>query len=471
MGDNKGFMNKKRETAGYRPVDERIKDYKEVEKRLSHEKVQEQGSRCMDCGVPFCHNACPVSNIIPDWNDLIYKGKFEQALKILHSTNNFPEFTGRICPALCEAACVVGDMGDPITVRQNEIAIIEWGFEHKVIKPFIQKKKTGKRIAVVGSGPAGMACAQQLTRAGHEVTLFEADDKVGGLLRYGIPDFKLEKKIIDRRLNLLQEEGLKIKTGVRVGVDLPAAKLLKDFDAVCLTMGAREPRDIKIEGRDLKGVHFALDYLIQSNKVVSGGKIPDDSLISAEGKNVVVIGGGDTGADCVGTANRQGAKSIMQIEIMPKPPAERTEDMPWPEYPRLFKTSSSHEEGCDRRWSVLTKKFVGENGHIKKIDCVEVGADLKEISGTGFELNADLVLLAMGFVHPVHKGLVEELGLKLNQRGNINIDKNFASSVPKVFAAGDASRGASLVIWAISEGRGAAREIDKFLMGETSLPL
>jgi glutamate synthase (NADPH) small chain len=471
MGDEKGFITKKRETAGYRPVDERIKDYKEVENRLPYEKVQEQGSRCMDCGVPFCHDACPVGNIIPDWNDLIYKGQFAEALAVLHSSNNFPEFTGRVCPALCEAACVVGDVGDPVTVRQNEISIIEWGFEHNIIKPFIQKKKTGKSIAVVGAGPAGMACAQQLTRAGHNVTLFEADDKVGGILRYGIPDFKLEKWVIDRRLKLMQEEGLKVQTGICVGKDIASSKLLKDYDAVCLTMGSREPRDIKIEGRQLKGVHFAMDYLIQSNRIVGGNKIQNEDIISAEGKNVVVIGGGDTGADCVGTANRQRANSIMQIEIMPKPPECRTKEMPWPEYPRLLKTSSSHEEGCERKWSVVTKSFIGDNGVVKKILCAEAGADLKEIPGTDFELNADLVLLAMGFVHPVHKGLVEDLGLNLDQRGNIQVDKNFTTSIPKVFSAGDSSRGASLVIWAISEGRAAAREIDKFLMGETNLPV
>ncbi len=470
MGDEKGFLKTKRQTAPYRAVKERVKDYREVEQRLPIEKVQEQGSRCMDCGVPFCHFACPVGNVIPDWNDLVFKGKWKRAVDVLHASNNFPEFTGRVCPALCESACVVGITDDPVTIRQNEISIVEWGFAHGVIKPFIAKTRTGKRCAVVGSGPAGMACAQQLTRAGHDVVLFEADDKAGGILRYGIPDFKLEKSVIDRRLDLMQKEGLAIRTGVRVGKDLASEKLLHDFDAVCLTMGSRAPRDLSIEGRSLGGIHFAMDYLIQSNKVVSGARVAPQDLISAKGKNVVVVGGGDTGADCVGTANRQGARTVTQIEILPKPPACRTKEMPWPEHPKTLKTSSSHEEGCDRKWSVLTKAFVGEAGHVKKIRCVQVGADLKELPGTDFEIPADLVILAMGFVHPVHEGLITQLGVKLNSRGAIAVDQGFATSVPKVFAAGDASRGASLVIWAITEGRSAAREIDRFLMGETNLP-
>jgi glutamate synthase (NADPH/NADH) small chain len=470
MGDEKGFLTKKRETAGYRPVKERVKDYREVEQRLATDKIQDQGSRCMDCGVPFCHAACPVGNVIPDWNDLVFRGKWKEAVEVLHSSNNFPEFTGRVCPALCESACVVGITDDPITIRQNEIAIVEWGFEHGVIRPFIPKLKTGKRVAVVGSGPAGLAAAQQLTRAGHGVVLYEADDKVGGILRYGIPDFKCEKRVIDRRVDLMQKEGLTIKTGVCVGQDLPVADLLKDFDAVCLAMGSRVPRDIKAEGRDLAGIHFAMDYLIQSNKVVSGAALAASEIISTKGKRVLVIGGGDTGADCVGTANRQGALSVTQIEILSKPPACRTKEMPWPEYPKILKTSSSHEEGCERKWSVLTKKFTGEGGRVKKIHAVEVGPDLKEIPGTDFEIAADLVILAMGFVHPAHKGLVADLGVKLNNRGAIEIDQNFATSIPKVFAAGDACRGASLVIWAIFEGRAAARNIDRFLMGETNLP-
>ena len=458
MGDEKGFLKKKRETAGYRPVAQRVLDYREVENRLTQERSQEQGSRCMDCGVPFCHSACPLGNVIPDWNDLIFRGQWEKAVEVLEASNNFPEFTGRICPALCEAACVVGIEDDPVAVRQNEISIIEWGFEHGVIKPFIPKHKTGRRVAVVGSGPAGLACSQQLVRAGHEVVLFEADDKAGGILRYGIPDFKLEKWVIDRRLELMKKEGLKIETGVCVGKDIKARKFLKEFDAICLTMGSRQPRDLKVEGRELEGIYFAMDYLIQNNKVVDGAKFSEPELISAQGKNVIVIGGGDTGADCVGTANRQNARSVTQLEVLPKPPLCRTKDMPWPTYPKLLKTSSSHEEGCLRKWSVSTQKFSGSGGHVEKIHT------------TDGEFKADLVILAMGFVHVVHEGLVEELGLSLSPRGDIYVNKNFMASSPKIFAAGDASRGASLAVWAMYEGRSAAREIDRFLMGSTDLP-
>lgn len=458
MGDEKGFLKKKRETAGYRPAAQRVLDYREVEMRLTQERSQEQGSRCMDCGVPFCHSACPLGNVIPDWNDLMFRGQWAKAVEVLEASNNFPEFTGRICPALCEAACVVGIEDDPVTVRQNEVSIIEWGFEHGVIKPFIPKHKTGRRVAVVGSGPAGLACSQQLVRAGHEVVLFEADDKAGGILRYGIPDFKLEKWVIDRRLELMKKEGLKIETGVCVGKDIKAQKLLKEFDAICLTMGSRQPRDLKVEGRELKGIYFAMDYLIQNNKVVDGAKFSGHELISAQGKNVIVIGGGDTGADCVGTANRQKARSVTQLEVLPKPPLCRTKDMPWPTYPKLLKTSSSHEEGCLRKWSISTQKFSGSGGNVEKIHT------------TDGEFKADLVILAMGFVHVVHEGLVEELGLSLSPRGDIYVNKNFMASSPKIFAAGDASRGASLAVWAMYEGRSAAREIDRFLMGSTDLP-
>ena len=470
MGDEKGFLKKKRETAGIRPVTERLRDFREVEMLFPEIKSQEQGSRCKDCGVPFCHYACPVGNVIPDWNDLIFKGQWAKAVEVLHTVNNFPEFTGRVCPALCEAACVLGINDDPVTIRQNEISIIEWGFKEGIIKPFIPKKKTGKRVAVVGSGPAGLVCAQQLTRAGHDVVLFEADDKVGGILRYGIPDFKLEKWVIERRLDLMRQEGLKIETNVCVGKDLSKEELLKKFDAVCLTMGSRVPRDLKVEGRELKGIHFALDYLIQSNRVNNGIKIPEDVLITAKDKHVVIIGGGDTGADCVGTANRQRAKSVTQLEVLPMPPSCRTKEMPWPLFPKLLKTTSSHEEGCVRKWSILTKKFIGAGGRVTKIHAVELNPQMKEIPGTDFELEADLVILAMGFLHPVHTGLVSEMGLQLTPQGNIYVDKNFMTSIQKVFAAGDASRGASLVIWAMFEGRLAARQIDKYLMGSTDLP-
>ncbi|MDD5019616.1 MAG: glutamate synthase subunit beta [Candidatus Omnitrophica bacterium] len=470
MGDAKGFLKTKRKMAGYRPVQERLMDFKEVELRLSEEEVREQGSRCMDCGVPFCHDACPMGNVIPDWNDMIFRGRWKEALAVLHSTNNFPEFTGRVCPALCEYACTLGINDDPVTVRQNEVSLVEWGFQAGAIRPFISRRKTGKRVAVVGSGPAGMACAQQLTRAGHEVTLFEADEKCGGILRYGIPDFKLEKSVIDRRIRQMTEEGLRIRTGVRVGKDLVSQEFLENFDAVCLTMGARQARDLSVEGRALPGIYQAMDYLVWANRAVEGAGVPPDPGMTAQGKDVVVIGGGDTGADCAGTANRQGARSVTQIELLPQPPECRTKDMPWPAYPKILKISTSHEEGARRLWSIATKKFISEDGRVGKLHCVTVDDRLNEVVGTDFELKAQLVILAMGFVHPVHEGLVKDMGLQLTSRGNISVDKNFMTSLPKVFAAGDASRGASLVVWAIYEGRAAAREIDRFLMGATNLP-
>jgi glutamate synthase (NADPH/NADH) small chain len=470
MGDPKGFLKVKRRTAGYRPVQERLEDFREVELRLPREAVQEQGSRCMDCGVPFCHYACPMGNAIPDWNDMIYRGRWKEALEVLHATNNFPEFTGRVCPALCEYACTLGINDDPVAVRQNEVSLVEWGFQSGAIKPFIPAHKTGKQVAVVGSGPAGMACAQQLTRAGHEVTLFEAEEKCGGILRYGIPDFKLDKSVIDRRLGQMAAEGLKIKAGVCVGKDFSVSRLSKDFDAICLTMGSRQARELAIEGRDLLGIYQAMDYLAQMNRVNAGVNVPADARIIARDKDVIVIGGGDTGADCVGTANRQGALSVTQIELLPQPPECRTKDMPWPTYPKILKTSTSHEEGARRLWSVATKKFIGEAGRVGKLLCVKVDEALREVAGSEFELKADLVVLAMGFVHPVHQGLVKELGLQLTPRGNISVDKNYATSLPGIYAAGDAGRGASLVVWAIYEGRAAAREIDRFLMGETNLP-
>ncbi len=480
MGDPKGFMKTKRQTAGYRPVEERLRDHREVERPASDELIREQGSRCMDCGVPFCHDACPIGNVIPDWNDLLFKGQWAQAVRVLEASNNFPEFTGRVCPALCEAACVVGLSDDPITIRQNEIALVEWGFREGAIRPFLASRRTGKRVAVVGSGPAGMAAAQQLTRAGHEVVLFEADDKAGGILRYGIPDFKLEKWVIDRRLDLMKKEGLKIETGVRVGEDYPAERLLEEFDAACLAVGSRQPRDLPVEGRSLAGIHFAMDYLIQSNKAVSGAQISLQELISAKGRDVVVIGGGDTGADCVGTANRQGAKSVTQLEVLPKPPDCRTKDMPWPTFPKTLKTSTSHEEGCVRRWSVLTKRFSGQAGRVNALHGAEVvfapsaqkggRLEMKEVSGTEFEIKADLVILAMGFVHPVHAGLVQGLGVALTPQGTLAVDKDLMTSRPGLFCAGDASRGASLVVWAIHEGRLAAQAIDRYLMGSSDLP-
>ncbi len=466
MGDAKGFLKVKRQDSGYRPVEERLQDFSEVEKQLPEAERVLQASRCMDCGVPFCHWACPVGNIMPEWQDHVFKGEWKRAYDVLQETNNFPEFTGRVCPALCEASCVLGLNDDSVTIRENELAVIEKAFTEGYVKANPPKVRTGKRVAVVGSGPSGLACADQLNKAGHTVTLFEAEDEVGGYLRFGIPDFKLCKKMIDRRVNIMKEEGLTIKTGVKVGVDVTVAQLKKDFDAVCLTIGAREPRDLKIEGRDLKGIYFAMDYLRQQNKLTRGDKVPEDKLIKALGKTVVVIGGGDTGSDCVGTANRQGATKVYQLEVLPKPPKHRDETMPWPLWPKLLKTSSSHEEGCERRWNVQTKKFIGENGKLKKILCSEVkwnGMKMEEVKGSDFEIEADLVMLAMGFVHPEHTGLVTELGVKLDQRGNVSVDKNYMTSVPGIFAAGDTIRGASLVVWAISLGRDAAKGIDTFL--------
>lgn len=472
MGDPRGFIKIKRQEAGYRPVEERVNDYSEVEKHLPDDARRMQASRCMDCGVPFCHWACPVSNIMPEFQDRLYRGDWKGAYDILHETNNFPEFTGRVCPALCEASCVLGIGDDAVTIRQNELAVIEKAFTLGFVKPEPPVFRTGKTVAVIGGGPAGLACADFLNKAGHTVTLFESADAVGGYLRYGIPNFKLNKYIIDRRVNLLVEEGLIIRTGVTVGKDIPASQVRKEFDAICISIGAREVRDLSIEGRHLKGIHLALTYLTQQNRVVKGDTIPEDELIRAYDKNVVVIGGGDTGADCVGTANRQGAKCIIQLELLPKPSEHRTDHEPWPLWPKLLKTSSSHEEGCERLWSVSTKKFIGEQGRIKKLTAANVEWTEKEngrqvmaeVQGSEFELEADLVLIAMGFVHPVHAGLVQDLALELDARGNIKIDQNCMTSEDGIFSAGDSSRGASLVVHAIADGRQAAEGINKYLM-------
>lgn len=489
MGDLKGFLKVKRKISEYRPVCERLKDYHEVASLRGEMQSKEQASRCMDCGTPFCHWACPVGNFIPEWNDAMFLGYWGKAIELLSATNNFPEITGRICPALCEYSCVLGINDEPVTVRENELSIIEYAFKAGLIKPSPPKVRTGKKIAVVGSGPAGLACADQLNKAGHNVIVFEKDDTAGGILRYGIPDFKLEKWIIERRIKLMQEEGVKFKTKVNVGVDYPASKLLKEFDAACLAGGCRVPRDLNIEGRKLSGIHFAMDYLIQSNKRVSGEKITAGGLIDAEGKRVAVIGGGDTGADCVGTANRQGAACVVQIEVLPRPPECRSDDYPWPKYPMLLKTSTSHEEGGERHWAVLTKKFTGQGGRVKKISCVKVefleeernptkpeGQSricpiMREIPGSEFEIEADLVILCVGFIHPEHRGLLKELGVKLDARGNVKTDENYMTSVKKVFSAGDMHKGQSLIVWAISEGRRCAYNMDKYLMGETSLPV
>jgi len=477
MGDIKGFLKIRRQTAQYRPACERVKDFQEVLVPRPDDKSREQGSRCMDCGVPFCHWGCPIGNYIPEWNDLMFRGLWKKAIEALHATNNFPEITGRLCPAACEYACVLGINDDPVTIRENELAIIEHAFKRGWIRPDPPKGRTGKKIAVIGSGPAGLACADQLNKAGHKVTVFERDDKAGGILRYGIPDFKLDKSILDRRLEILKKEGIGFKTSVDAGVDYGISKLKKGFDAIVLACGSRVSRDLDIPGRELEGIHFAMDYLIQSNKKAAGMKIQSGKTIDAKGKKVVVIGGGDTGADCVGTAHRQGASCVVQIELLPQPPECRMPDAPWPRYPMLMKTSSSHIEGGERKWAVLTKRFAGEEGRLKMLSCVKVEAGrddkgcmlIKDIPGTEFEIEAQLVILALGFVHP-EKGLISRLGLDLDPRGNVKTDECYSTSVKDIFAAGDIRRGQSLIVWAISEGRRAAYFIDKYLMGGSSLP-
>ncbi len=479
MGKTTGFMEYKRELPVDSPVEERIKSYKEFHSHLPEEILRQQGARCMDCGVPTCHWGCPLGNIIPDWNDLVYQNRWKEAIDRLHKTNNFPEFTGRVCPAPCETACVLSINNDAVTIKEIERSIIDVAFQQGWVKPQPPKVKTGKKVAVIGSGPAGMAAAQQLCRAGHTVTLFEKSDRIGGLLRYGIPDFKMEKHLIDRRLNQMIEEGLMVKTGVNVGVDITADQLKQEFDAVVLGLGAMKPRDLPIEGRDLKGIHFAMDFLEQQNRRVAGEEIPPEQAITATDKRVVILGGGDTGADCLGTSHRHGAKHVYQYEILPKPPAARTETMPWPYWPFILRTSSSHEEGGERDWSICTKRFSGdENGCVKKLHGVRVefgepGPDgrrpMNEIPGSEFEIDTELVLLAMGFVGPVHDGLLNDFGLEYTERGNVKIDDNFMTSVPGVFSAGDSSRGASLVVWAIMDGRQAAKNVDLYLMGETEL--
>lgn len=480
MGDVKGFLKIKRQVQEYRPVCERIKDFKEIIIPRSESHSKEQASRCMDCGTPFCHWGCPVGNYIPEWNDFMFLGQWQKAFQLLDATNNLPEITGRICPVPCEYACVLGINDDPVTIRENELAIIEQAFKKGYIKPNPPKHRTGKKIAIIGSGPAGLCCAAQLNKAGHNVMVFEKDDKIGGILRYGIPDFKLEKWVVDRRIKIWQKQGIKFKTSINVGEDLSTDKLLKEFDAICLAGGSRIPRDLNIQGRSLKGIHFAMDYLIQSNKRIAGEKISQKDIIDAKDKKVIILGGGDTGSDCVGTAHRQGASCVVQIELLPCLPECRTEDFPWPKYPMILKTSSSHEEGGERKWSILTKKFLGDDTRVKKLLCVKVefGPEkddrgcsiMKEVTGSEFEIEADLVILALGFLHPEHKGLVKELNLELDSRGNINTDQNFMTSKKGVFCAGDMHRGQSLIVWAISEGRKASHYIDKYLMGETQLP-
>lgn len=478
MGDIKGFLKVKRQAGLCRPVCERIKDYREVNLLRNAGESQEQASRCMDCGTAFCNWACPIGNYIPEWNDLVFRGHWRKAFQLLEATNNLPEITGRLCPAICEYACVLGINDEAVSIRENELAIIEYAFKKEWVRPKPPKNRTGKKIAVIGSGPAGLSSAAQLNKAGHKAVVFERDDKIGGILRYGIPDFKLEKGLIDRRVDILAKEGVEFRVGINVGVGYPAKKLLQEFDAVCLAGGSRVPRDLNIEGRSLKGVHFAMDYLIQANKRATREVIPQDELIDAKGKRVVVIGGGDTGADCVGTAHRQQAACVVQIEILPKPAQERSPDYPWPKYPLILKTSTSHQEGGERQWAIATKKFIGENGRVKRLECLKIEftkdaqgrALIKEMPGTEFKIEADLVILALGFLHPERQGLLSGLSLELDAKGNVKTDDTYMTSLKKVFCAGDMHRGQSLVVWAISEGRRSAYHIDKFLMGASSLP-
>ncbi len=471
MGKVTGFKEIEREVPQRRPIAERINDWFEVYQPFPDEKVQAQGARCMDCGVPFCHTGCPLTNIIPDWNDLVYRDRWKDAIRVLHATNNFPEFTGRICPAPCEAACVLGISEPPVTIKNIERSIVDRAWDEGWIRPELPSQRSGKRVAVVGSGPAGLAAAQQLARAGHLVTVFEKSDRIGGLLRYGIPDFKMEKHHIDRRLEQMEAEGVTFRTNAHVGVSVSIEELRRDFHATLLAAGSEQPRDLPIPGRELKGIYFAMEYLPPHNKRNAGDWVPEDQWISAEGKHVIIIGGGDTGADCLGTSIRDKAASIRQFEIMPKPPSERDASTPWPMWPLMLRTESAHEEGGDRFWSILTTRFEGDaQGNVKKLFTVNVGAPPKfePIPGTEEEIPADLVLLAMGFTGPVKNGLVDGLGVELDARGNIKADENYMTSVPGVFAAGDARRGQSLVVWAIAEGRQAARGIDEYLMGASS---
>jgi glutamate synthase (NADPH/NADH) small chain len=477
VGKTTGFLEIQRKKWPTRPVTERLRDWREVYLPYPEAELQQQGARCMDCGVPFCHQGCPLGNLIPDWNDLVYRDRWRDAIERLHATNNFPEFTGRLCPAPCEGACVLGINDDPVTIKAVEVSVIEHAFERGWVAAEAPAVRTGKKVAVVGSGPAGLAAAEQLNRAGHSVIVFERADRIGGLLRYGIPEFKMEKRFLDRRLRLMEKAGVVFQTNAHIGVNLPVADLRRDFDALVLAGGACAPRDLSIPGRELGGIHFAMDYLTLSNRRCEGDAIPDDAFISAAGKRVVIIGGGDTGADCLGTVHRQGAVSVHQFELLPRPPDTRAPDNPWPQWPNIFRVSSAHEEGGERVYSVSTQRFVGDGGRVRRLEAVKVDmvrangrVEFRPVGGSDFGLDVDLVLLAMGFVGPEKPGLLADLGVRLTERGTVWRDTSWMTSVPGVFTCGDMQRGQSLIVWAIAEGRSAARGVDAFLMGRSELP-
>jgi glutamate synthase (NADPH) small chain len=478
MGKPTGFLEFQRRDRGYAPVAERVQHWREFVRPLPEDELRRQGGRCMDCGTPFCHHACPVNNIIPDWNDLVFSSDMRAALEVLHQTNNFPDVTGRICPAPCEAACTLNLIEQPVTIKTIEHAIVERGWSEGWIEPQISPRRSGKRVAVIGSGPAGLACAQQLARAGHVVAVFEKAPRIGGLLRYGIPDFKLEKQVIDRRIAQMRAEGVEFHPNCHIGVNVPVEKLMHGYDAIVLAIGAEHPRDLPVPGRENAGIHFAMDFLTQQNRRVAGEKVPESEAILATGRDVLVIGGGDTGSDCIGTSNRHKARSVSQLEILPLPPQHEAKLTTWPDWPMKLRTSSSQEEGCHRDFAVTTKTFLAKDGRVSGIEAARVDwvsengrMTMREVQGSAFVIKTDLVLLAMGFVHPVHPGAVKSIGVELDPRGNVKAtDRDYATSVPKVFAAGDTRRGQSLVVWAIREGRQCARAVDEFLMGSSDLP-
>jgi glutamate synthase (NADPH/NADH) small chain len=477
MGKATGFIEAGRKKPPARPVAERIRDWREVHLPYPDDALRTQAARCMDCSVPFCHQGCPLGNLIPDWNDLAYRDRWRTAIDRLHRTNNFPEWTGRLCPAPCEGSCVLGINDDPVTIKSIELRIVERAFDEGWIAAEPPAVRTGRRVAVVGSGPAGLSAAQQLNRAGHLVTVFERSDRIGGLLRYGIPEFKMEKRFLDRRLAILRAEGIMFRTGVHVGVNFETARLREEFDAVLLAGGASRPRDLQVPGRDLDGIHFAVDFLTRQNRLCEGDPARAVQPISAAGRRVVIIGGGDTGADCLGTVHRQGARSVHQFELLPRPPDARAADNPWPQWPNVFRVSSAHEEGGERVYSVMTERFSGEDGRVARLHAVSVelvrgpgGMDFRPVKGTAFELECDLVLLAMGFTGPEREGMLADLGVKLTDRGNVFRDATWMTSVAGVFAAGDMQRGQSLIVWAIADGRSAARGLDQYLMGHSTLP-